>query len=309
LRKEIKVTEDNYFNRLDKFLRKTFSEIKMASLYKILRKGDVKVNGKRVKNPEHPLTTDDIVSVWIPEDQEKQKHIERSVEGTRELKPVEMDIKVIYEDTHLMAINKDAGISVHPGSGEENRPTLIEGLMFYGEQRGFEPFLVHRLDKNTSGVLIIAKKRMLARRLSQLISEREIHKEYITLFSGREAVDFVVDSPIDDKAALSRFYPESTFTANIKGFYHDFTLAKAVIETGRKHQIRRHLADRNEPVAGDTKYGDRMLNRQLGKMGLKRQFLHCLKMSFYDPELKRQYNFVAEMKDDLFNFLHRLQEA
>ncbi|HPJ88040.1 MAG TPA: RluA family pseudouridine synthase [Thermotogota bacterium] len=309
MRKEITVTEENYFNRLDKFLRKYFGEVKMASLYKMLRKGDVKVNGKRVKNPDHPIEVDDVVSVWMPGDEEKKQQIERSVEGERELKPVEMDLDILFEDEYLLALNKEAGISVHPGTGEENRATLIEGLLFYGEKNGFEPFLVHRLDKNTSGVLIIAKKRMLARRLSQLISQREVHKEYITLFVGRETDEFDADTPIDEKAAFTRFYPESTFTTNIKGDFYEFTLARAVIETGRKHQIRRHLAYRNEPVAGDTKYGDRMLNRQLGKMGLKRQFLHCLKMSFYDDELNRQYDFVAEMKDDLINFLHRIQEA
>ena len=308
LRKVLKVTEENYFNRMDKFLRKTLEELKMASLYKIIRKGDVKVNGKRTKDPASSLQIGDELSIYLPSDDTKREKIKRVSNGKRELKPVKMKLDIIMEDTNLLAINKDAGISVHPGTGEENRATLIEGLMFYGQQKGFDPYLVHRLDRDTSGVLLISKKRQLARRLSALIANKNVHKEYTCLFSGRVKSQFTCDGPIDEKEALSIIYPSSVYKMKDpqSGW---FTLATVVIESGRKHQIRRHLTQAGYPVAGDDRYGNRDLNHELSRIGLKRQFLHCSKMSFFDPVGETEYNLKAELKRDLKDFLKKLREV
>ena len=308
MRKTLKVTEETYFNRMDKFLRKALEEFKLASLYKIIRKGDVKVNGKRVKDPSASLEIGDEVSVWLPSDKTVKERIKRTVEGKRELKPVDMNLDIIMEDGDLLAINKDAGISVHPGTGEENRATLIEGLMFYGQRKGFDPYLVHRLDRDTSGVLLVSKKRQLARRLSKLIADKNVYKEYMVLFSGRVTKEFVCDGPIEGKSAISRIYPFGLYSLenNVSEW---FTLAKVVIESGRKHQIRRHLSQSGYPVAGDDKYGNRDINHKLSSLGLKRQFLHCYKISFFDLAQEKEYYLEAELKNDLKSFLKRLQEV
>ena len=308
MRKILKVTEENYFNRMDKFLRKAFEELKMASLYKIIRKGDVKVNGSRTKDPSTPLQIGDQISIWLPSNDAKKEHIKRSKVGKRELKPVAMDLEIIIEDHDLLAINKDSGISVHPGTGEENRATLIEGLMFYGQQMGFEPYLVHRLDRDTSGVLVVSKKRQLARRLSKLIADKNVHKEYTCLFSGRVETEFTCDSSIDEKTAFSRIYPASLYTIGDNN-PEWFTLARVVIESGRKHQIRRHLSQAGYPVVGDDRYGNREINHRLSRLGLKRQFLHCSKMSFFDPVQEKEYYLEAELKSDLKDFLKKLREV
>lgn len=308
MRKTLKVTEETYFNRMDKFLRKALEEYKLASLYKIIRKGDVKVNGKRVKDPSSTLEIGDEVSVWLPSDKTMKERIKRNTEGKRELKPVDMDLDIIMEDEDLMAINKDAGISVHPGTGEENRATLIEGLMSYGQKNDFDPYLVHRLDRDTSGVLLISKKRSLARRLSKLIADKNVYKEYTVLFSGKVTEEFVCNGSIDDKWAVSRVYPLTLYT--LKNASKEwFTLAKVVIESGRKHQIRRHLSESGYPVAGDDKYGNREINHKLSSLGLKRQFLHCSKMSFFDMEREKEYYLKASLKEDLKSFLNKLQEV
>ena len=308
MRKTLKVTEETYFNRMDKFLRKALEEFKLASLYKIIRKGDVKVNGKRVKDPSASLEIGDEVSVWLPSDKTVKERIKRTVEGKRELKPVDMNLDIIMEDGDLLAINKDAGISVHPGTGEENRATLIEGLMFYGQRKGFDPYLVHRLDRDTSGVLLVSKKRQLARRLSKLIADKNVYKEYMVLFSGRVTKEFVCNGPIEEKSAISRIYPFGLYSLenNVSEW---FTLAKVVIESGRKHQIRRHLSQSGYPVAGDDKYGNRDINHKLSSLGLKRQFLHCYKISFFDLAQEKEYYLEAELKNDLKSFLKRLQEV
>lgn len=308
MRKTLKVTEENYFNRMDKFLRKALEEFKLASLYKIIRKGDVKVNGKRVKDPSASIEIGDEISVWLPSDKTMKERIKRTVNGKRELKPVHMKLEIIMEDEDLLAVNKDAGISVHPGTGEENRATLIEGLISYGKKKGFDPYLVHRLDRDTSGVLLVSKKRQLARRLSKLIAEKNVYKEYMVLFSGRINKEFVCDDPIDEKKAVSRIYPFGLYVMdNNKSEW--FTLAKVVIESGRKHQIRRHLSQSGYPVAGDDKYGNREINHKLNSLGLKRQFLHCSKMSFFDMEQEKEYYLEASLKDDLKYFLKRLREV
>jgi 23S rRNA pseudouridine955/2504/2580 synthase len=293
---------------MDKFLRKALEEYKLASLYKIIRKGDVKVNGKRVKDPSSTLEIGDEVSVWLPSDKTMKERIKRNTEGKRELKPVDMDLDIIMEDEDLMAINKDAGISVHPGTGEENRATLIEGLMSYGQKNDFDPYLVHRLDRDTSGVLLISKKRSLARRLSKLIADKNVYKEYTVLFSGKVTEESICNGSIDDKWAVSRVYPLTLYT--LKNASKEwFTLAKVVIESGRKHQIRRHLSESGYPVAGDDKYGNREINHKLSSLGLKRQFLHCSKMSFFDMEREKEYYLKASLKEDLKSFLNKLQEV
>lgn len=308
MRKTLKVTEETYFNRMDKFLRKALEEYKLASLYKIIRKGDVKVNGKRVKDPSYSVEIGDEVSVWLPSDKNMKELIKRKTDGKRELKPVKIDLDIIMEDKDIMAINKDAGISVHPGTGEENRATLIEGLMYYGQINDFEPYLVHRLDRDTSGVLLISKKRSLARRLSKLIADKNVFKEYTVLFSGRVNKEFICDNPIDDKWAVSRVYPLNFYSMQ-NNTEMCFTLAKVVIESGRKHQIRRHLSETGYPVAGDDKYGNREINHKLSSLGLKRQFLHCCKMSFFDMEQEKEYYIEAALKEDLKYFLTRLREV
>ncbi len=308
MHKMLKVTEENYFNRIDKFLRKALEEFKLASLYKIIRKGDVKVNGKRTKDPSASVQIGDEVSVWLPSNKTMKERIKRTGDGKRELKPVKMDLEIIMEDEDLLAINKDAGISVHPGSGEKNRATLIEGLMFYGREKGFDPYLVHRLDRDTSGVLLVSKKRQLARRLSKLIADKNVYKEYTVLFSGKVNKEFVCESAIDDKWAVSRVYPSALYIMENKNAEW-FTLAKVVIESGRKHQIRRHLIQSGYPVAGDDKYGNRDINHKLSSLGLKRQFLHCSKMSFFDLIQEKEYYLEAELKSDLKGFLNRLREG
>lgn len=308
LRKTFKVTEETYFNRMDKFLRKALVEFKLASLYKIIRKGDVKVNGKRIKDPSASIEIGDEISIWLPSDKTMKERIKRTVEGKRELKPVDINLDIIMEDEDLLAINKDAGISVHPGTGEENRATLIEGLMYYGKKQGFNPYLVHRLDRDTSGVLLVSKKRQLARRLSKLIADKNVYKEYMVLFFGKVLKEFVCDDSIDDKYAVSRIYPFGLYNM-IHNTSEWFTLAKVVIESGRKHQIRRHLSGSGYPIAGDDKYGNREINHKLSPLGLKRQFLHCSKMSFFDMENEKEYYLEASLKEDLKSFLKQLREV
>lgn len=286
---EWNVDESNYFSRIDKFLRKVLKNVPLSAIYKLFRTGKVYINGIRVKEPSTKLTLGDNVQI-IGEDLSKYNR------DYKELKPAKMKLDIIYEDETILVINKPAGVSVHPGKNV-NKPSLIEGLKYYGEKNGFEPFLVHRLDRDTSGVMIIAKDRNTARELSELISSRNVEKKYIALVFGK-ASNMVIEEPIDDQYAKTIVKPIKHFKTYLNGERTELSLLEVEIETGRKHQIRKHLALKEFPIVCDKDYGDFRLNRQFTKKyELKRHFLHCKRMKFsYNG---KEYDINAPLSEDL----------
>lgn len=284
------VDERNYFSRLDKFLRHELKHVPLSAIYKFIRTGKVYVNKKRVKNASAKLEIGDIIEI-VGEDLSKYSR------DYTELKPVSMKLDIIYEDTRLMAVNKPAGVSVHPGKNV-SKPSLVEGLMYYAQKNGFEVFLVHRLDKETSGVLVVAKDRNAARVLSELISSRFVLKKYVALVFGKISSPRSIDKPVDGQEALTKITPLRQYRWNASGVEQHLTLLDVEIETGRKHQIRKHLAGIGTPIVCDAQYGDFKLNRLFSKQfGLRRHFLHC-KLLAFEFEGKR-YEFEAGLPKDL----------
>ncbi|WP_448374907.1 RluA family pseudouridine synthase [Fervidobacterium sp.] len=291
------VDNNNYFSRVDKFLRNVLKNVPLSAIYKLFRTGKVYVNDKRVKEPSMKLEIGDRVEI-------KNEDISKYNREFKELRSAKMKLDIIFEDDELIVVNKPAGISVHPGKNV-NKPSIIEGLKYYGEKTGFEPFLVHRLDKETSGVLIVAKNRQTARELSEMISSRNVEKRYVTMVFGR-AERQEINVPIDSQEARTIIKPLKVFRTKIGGEWVELTLLDVEIETGRKHQIRKHLSMKNLPIICDNDYGNFRLNRAFSKKyGLKRQFLHCKKMalSFHG----KSYQFIAELSEDLQTVLKVLE--
>lgn len=267
------VDEENYFRRIDKFLRHVLHHVPLSALYKLLRTGKVKLNGRTVREVSERLEIGDLVEV-VDED------LSRFNRSVPQLRPATLDLKVILEDESLLAISKPAGVSVHPGH-RVTKPSLIEGVLAYARERGFEPFLVHRLDKDTSGVLIVAKSRLVARELSELFSSKSVGKTYVALVFGIVRRPTVIDRPLDGLHSRSFVEPIETFGLTLAGREVPLTLVRVKIETGRKHQIRRHLASIGCPVVCDGDYGNFKLNREFTReYGLGRQFLHCASIRF-----------------------------
>lgn len=290
------VNEKNYYSRLDKFLRKNFQNLPLNAIYKLIRKGKIFVNGKRIKNPSYALEIGDLVEI-----KENLENYNRDINNS--IKPIKMDLEIVYEDKDILIINKPAGIPLHPGKGV-HIATLIEGLIYYGQQNNFKPYLVHRLDKHTSGILIVAKNLESSRLLSNIISSREIEKEYITLVVGKTNKNGKIDLPIDGKDSLTIYNTIETFNTDL-GF---FSLLSVNIKTGRKHQIRRHFSLIGYPVVGDDVYGNKKLNREFKRhFGLKRYFLHCKKMSFSFNGKKIEA--IANLPEDLKNVIKKLKEG
>lgn len=290
------VTEENYYSRLDKFLRKKLSNLPLSAIYKLIRTGKIKVNGKKVKDPSYKIEIGD--EITIEEDISKYNR-----EINNKVVPIKMNLDIVYEDNDILIINKPAGIPIHPGKGT-HIATLIEGLMYYGQEKNFTPHLVHRLDKHTSGILIIAKNTQSARELGDIIASRSIKKEYIALCKGNLSNKGKIDIPLENKQALTTFTTQKVYKTHLG----EFSLLNVNIKTGRKHQIRKHLSLINHPIIGDDVYGDKKLNREFKReYGLKRYFLHCHSMEFYFKN--KHIAATAPLSEDLKNVLKNLEKG
>ena len=252
--------------RVDNFLFRTLKSLPKAHVYRILRKGEVRVNKKRV-GPEYRLQIGDQVRI-PPVVLEKQESL--PVALNRKQKEWLKEI-VILETDDFMVVNKPTGLSVHAGS--DTRVGLIEALRIEREDLKFIE-LVHRIDKETSGCLLIAKKPAALKGLQMLLRDRNFKKTYHLIVKGAWPKYLNrVDLPVEGK-------PSST-TFQILKKIPDLTYLSAILHTGRQHQIRLHCKESGHPIVGDTKYGDFAFNREIAsKTKIKNMFLHAYQVVF-----------------------------
>lgn len=271
--------------RVDNFLSRILKDVPRSLVYRILRTGEVRVNGKRVK-PEYRLAAGDRIRLPpIQRKTEEQRAAERGA-PSRSLREFVAG-SIIHEDRDLLVVNKPAGVAVHGGSGLS--AGVIEALRAtHPELKELE--LVHRLDRDTSGVLLVAKRRAVLRELHALLRERDMEKRYLALVVGRwpfgtKTIDLplktnlkqggerVVRVHAEGQQAITTFKP-------VRHFGKLATLLDISLGTGRTHQIRVHAAHAGHPIAGDEKYGDRERDAKLKPYGLQRMFLHAQSLSF-----------------------------
>jgi 23S rRNA pseudouridine1911/1915/1917 synthase len=230
---------------------------------------------------------------------------------TSSLAEEEVPFTVVYEDDWLIVVDKPGGVVVHPAPGHEHG-TLVHGLIGHGIGGGHErrPGIVHRLDKDTSGLLIVARNDDAYRRLTEAMSKREIKREYVALLCGAlpqqsGTVDVAIGRHLRDRKRMSvhTASPRPAVTHfDIRRRYTGFTLTDIRLETGRTHQIRVHFAALGYPVAGDVVYGSRSRPE-----GLTRQFLHAVALTFRHPDDGRELRFAAPLPVDLQGFLDGLE--
>lgn len=305
--KMVTVDENNEGQRLDNFLLAQLKGVPRSWVYRVLRRGEVRVNKGRCK-PARRLQIGDVVR--IPPVRQSQKRVETPSEKL--IKTLEKSI--CYEDGQLLIINKPAGIAVHGGSGLSHG--VIEILR---ASRPNAPFLelAHRLDRETSGCLMLAKKRSALRRLQELQRAGKIEKRYLALLSGRSRKGvWRTDSPLKKNTLKSgerivRVDPEGKPAITRFKVVHRFTdalLAEAELETGRTHQIRVHAASHGNPILGDPKYGDEGANRSLRGLGLRRLFLHAASLRFEWPDTPGGMHFEAPLPGDLKSVVETLEK-
>jgi len=301
----VKVDSERAGQRLDQFLMKLLPSVPRSRVYRIVRKGEVRVNGGRV-SPELRLKEGDKVRV-PPVRVEPEGAPKRAPTSVLE----RIKAAIISEDDRLIVLDKPAGIAVHGGSGLSFG--VIEALRALRPDESLE--LVHRLDRDTSGCLLIARKRSALRILHELLREGQFEKRYLTLVKGpwnlghkridvplrtdtRVGGERTVRTDTGGKTAISDFRPVEFFGSRA-------TLLEVSIQTGRTHQIRVHAAHAGHPVAGDEKYGDEEFNREMRSLGLSRMFLHAHSVSFDWPQ-GGVFSASAPLPPDLAQVLDRL---
>lgn len=282
----ITITADTAGQRIDNFLRTFLKGVPKSMIYRILRKGEVRVNKKRIK-PEYKLEDGDILR--IPPVRVAER--EESTVSAKLDKVAALENCILYEDDYILVLNKPSGTAVHGGSGLSFG--VIEGLRALRPDAKFLE-LVHRLDRETSGVLLVAKKRSALRSLHEQLRLKTMQKDYLALVRGQwQSHCKVVQAPLlknvlqsgerivrvdaEGKPSETRFKVEERFdSANA-------TLVKASPVTGRTHQIRVHTLHAGHPIAFDDRYGDREFDSSLSGTKLNRLFLHAAALRFEHP--------------------------
>jgi 23S rRNA pseudouridine955/2504/2580 synthase len=301
----VTVTPDEAGQRIDNFLARHLKGVPPSHVYRILRRGEVRVNSGRIR-AQYKVKAGDKVRIppvrMTPEP-------EKTLPAKRLLA---IEDHILFENTHLLVIDKPAGVAVHGGSGISHG--IIEALRAV---RADAPYLelVHRLDRDTSGCLLVAKRRSALRALHEQLREGAMNKRYLALVRGPwqgasrsvaaalrknqlQGGERMVRVDEAGKEALSRFHPLSN--------HGSATLIDVELKTGRTHQIRVHAAHIGHPLAGDVKYGDADFNRLIKHFGLRRLFLHAHRIEFNDPASDRVVSVTAPLCQDLQAVLDKL---
>ncbi len=299
----VDITEANSDQRLDNFLITRLKGVPKSHIYRIVRKGEVRVNKGRV-DVKYRLVEGDIVR--IPPVRVAERTEESFI--TQNLKDA-LQQGILFEDEGFLVVNKPAGFAVHGGSGVSSG--IIEGLRLIRPEAHFLE-LVHRLDKDTSGCLIIAKKRSALRKLHELFRDDHIHKTYLALLSGQWArKKQVVTAPLLKNVSkggerMVVISPSGkaaeTLFRRLKLFRHA-TLVEAAPKTGRTHQIRVHAASLGHPIVGDERYGLDEVNKVFKNKGYKRMFLHAETLQFQHPVTGVLMSISAPLPSQLDNLL------
>ena len=306
--RHVEIHADEQGQRLDNVVARLLAGVPRSRIFRLIRRGEVRVNGRRA-GPEKRLVAGD--SVRLPPVREAAPgEAARSVPSARLIAALES--AVIYEDERLLVLDKPAGVAVHGGSGLSFG--VIEGLRASRPKQTLE--LAHRLDRDTSGVLMLAKRRSALRMLHALLREGQVQKSYLALLAGRWSLGHKkIDAPlrtdlrvggertvkvdVGGKSALTEFKLIEHYGARA-------SLIEAMLHTGRTHQIRVHAAHCGHAVAGDEKYGDPPFNEQMASLGLKRMFLHAHSCSFAWPDETGEHSFNAPLPSALRAVLDKL---
>jgi 23S rRNA pseudouridine1911/1915/1917 synthase len=300
--------------RLDRAVADHVADISRAQVTDLIKSGSVHVNNVLIQKPGYRLKVGDTVSITIPSPKPSQP------------KPEETPLSILYEDKDLLVINKPQGMVVHLGAGHRSG-TLVNALLFHcPELEGIgdkcRPGIVHRLDKDTSGCIVVAKKGEAHEKLSQQFKTRSVKKTYLALAYGamkekKGTITLPIGRhPVDRKkmSTTSKKGRASETIWKVKKSFQDVTLLEVDIKTGRTHQIRTHLAAINHPVVGDPTYGgkkrrnsisSKILSESLRK--INRQMLHAWKLSFQHPRTEETVSVEAPLPEDMKNLLKGLR--
>ena len=313
-------TQDDIL-RVDQFINKYEKDLSRSKIKNLILKKNLSINNKLNDDPSKKIKINDKISLIIPEPEEVN------------LKPFEYKIEIIYEDNDLLVLNKKADISMHPGAGNKDR-TLVNALINYKKKLSningeLRPGIVHRIDKHTSGLVVIAKNNFTHENLSNQFSEHSIERKYQTLVWGKlrpsnGRIETLITRSSKNRqlmsVSLSKGKNSITNYKTLEIFEKEtvptFSLIECKLETGRTHQIRVHMSYKGNNIVGDQKYKKKFkkiknINKGLEKkiMNLDRQFLHAVSLGFTHPTKNKRMNFKSKLPNDLENILKSLRNA
>ena len=313
-------TQDDVL-RVDQFINKYEKNLSRSKIKNLIIKKNLSINDKLNEDPSKKIKINDKISLIVPEPEELN------------LKPYEYKIEIIYEDNDLLVLNKKADISMHPGAGNRDK-TLVNALINYKKQLSningeLRPGIVHRIDKDTSGLVVIAKNNFTHEKLSNQFSEHTIERRYQTLVWGKlrpskGRIETLITRSSKNRKLMSvsllKGKNSITNYKTLEIFEKDtiptFSLIECKLKTGRTHQIRVHMSYKGNNIVGDQKYKKKFkiiknINKVLEKkiMNLDRQFLHAVSLGFTHPTKNKRMNFKSKLPNDLENILKSLRNA
>lgn len=303
---KVKVDESGEGQRIDNFLARQLKGVPKSHLYRILRSGEVRVNSRRI-DATFRLKLGDVVR--IPP---VRTTMPASADTMLRSPAKHLQAPIVYEDDALLVIDKPAGVAVHGGSGIKRG--VIEQLRLGRPQLKFLE-LVHRLDRETSGILLLAKKRSALVALHEAFRDNAIEKRYLMLVNGcwpdrerriRLPLKKYVLASGERRVSVEQGGQDAETVFHLKRHIGNYSLLEAELVTGRTHQLRVQLAYLGHPILGDDKYGDFALNKELQKQGLKRMFLHASQTVIRHPQSGERLLLKAPLPLELQQFLDRL---
>jgi len=304
------IPDDHAGLRLDKSLATLFPQYSRAKIQSWINSQQVSVNGS-YQTPRYSVSGgEQVILVPAHEDQNIQYQAEN------------IPINIVFEDEHLIIINKPAGLVVHPGAGN-HQGTLMNALLYHNSEQSRLPRagIVHRLDKNTSGIMVVAKSQLAHTGLTNLLQERQIERRYYAVVRGQLISGGTIDEPIGrhphdrTKMAINERGKSACTHYKIIEKFKRHTWVEAKLDTGRTHQIRVHFSSKNYPLVGDSVYAPRVqrvanvpdeLNECLCQF--PRQALHAFLLAFEHPVTKESMSWQIEMPEDMQSLLHNLKK-
>ncbi len=316
------VKDEENDQRVDQFISNKEKDLSRTRIKNLIIDKKLKINKKTITNPSKKIYNDDLVCLEIPE----PKKIS--------LKPFNFKLDITYEDKDLMVVNKPAGISMHPGAGDYDQ-TLVNALMFYDSKNlsnvgdEFRPGIVHRIDKDTSGLIVVAKNNISHEKLSNQFSDHSIKRVYQTLVWGKLRPQNGKIETLIKRSSKNRQLMEVGLTKGKKAITNyktlevfesekvpTFSLLECKLETGRTHQIRVHMSFKGNNILGDKKYKKKFkkfknINNNLEKLivNLNRQFLHAKTLGFVHPINGKEMEFTTNLPKDLDRLLKTLRKS
>ncbi len=315
------VQEDKNGQRVDQFISKKEKDLSRTRIKNLILKKKLKINKKTITDPSKKIYKNDLIFLEIPEPKKAS------------LKPFNFKLNIIYEDKDLLVVNKPAGISMHPGAGEYDK-TLVNALINYDSKNlsnigdELRPGIVHRIDKDTSGLVVIAKNNITHEKLSNQFSDHSIKRIYQTLIWGKLRPQSGKIQTLITRSSKNRQLMEVGFTKGKKAitnyktlevFENDkiptFSFVECKLETGRTHQIRVHMSYKGNNILGDKKYKKKFkkiknINSDLEKilLNLDRQFLHARVLGFVHPKSRKELVFSSILPQELEKVLKTLRK-